>query len=271
MSCSFLRVYGRRHHVSVRRRRFHGGTGTTRCPEIPFKLADIGEGIAEVEVLQWFVKRGEKVQQFQNVCEVQSDKATVEITSRYDGIVTNVYYEVGEMAKVGTTLIDIDVDEATALKQGGGKKEAVSGPPIPRKVPTRVATEAEAVATPVAVATPLVSRSRGAPRRVGNDEKLLTSPSVRRSAMEHNIQLHEVEGTGPEGRILKGDLLEYIRVQAAKPSRSATLTDKTATAKPLCPKNGLDATYLQQDTVVPLTRTLSMLLLFTYCFVELVC
>lgn len=43
-------------------------------PEIPFKLADIGEGIAEVEVLQWFVKEGEQIKQFQNVCEVQSDK-----------------------------------------------------------------------------------------------------------------------------------------------------------------------------------------------------
>ena len=45
-------------------------------PQIPFKLADIGEGIAEVEVMQWFVKEGDQVEQFQNVCEVQSDKVS---------------------------------------------------------------------------------------------------------------------------------------------------------------------------------------------------
>lgn len=47
-------------------------------PEIPFKLADIGEGIAEVEVLQWFVKDGDTIKQFQNVCEVQSDKVGID-------------------------------------------------------------------------------------------------------------------------------------------------------------------------------------------------
>ncbi|UIZ23036.1 hypothetical protein KXD40_003814 [Peronospora effusa] len=259
MSVSFLRAYRLRQQVPVTRRGFHTGI-VTSFPEIPFRLADIGEGIAEVEVLQWFVKSGEKVKQFQNVCEVQSDKATVEITSRYDGIVTKVYYEVGEMAKVGTTLIDIDVDEATARKQGGGKKKASSGAPIPRKVSTPVSKDVEAVTTPVVAATPLLSRILDAPRRVGDGEKLLTSPSVRRLAMEHNIQLHEIEGTGPDGRILKGDLLEFIRVQAAKKlSSSATLTDETVAAMPLPSENGLNATYLQQDMVVPLTPIQKMM------------
>ena len=56
-------------------RAFHGSAAVA-LPEIPFKLADIGEGIAEVEVLQWFVKDGDPIKQFQNVCEVQSDKVS---------------------------------------------------------------------------------------------------------------------------------------------------------------------------------------------------
>ncbi|KAG6597792.1 Lipoamide acyltransferase component of branched-chain alpha-keto acid dehydrogenase complex [Phytophthora cinnamomi] len=235
-------------------------------PEIPFKLADIGEGIAEVEVLQWFVKSGDEVKQFQNVCEVQSDKATVEITSRYDGVVTKVHYEVGDMAKVGSTLIDIDVDEATAAAvQSGGKKKAS---PIPRAAPTPVAKAAApaAIAAPVAPAptpvqtpTPVASRIPIAPRRLDSDEKFLTSPSVRRLAKEHNIDLHDVEGTGPQGRILKGDLLEYIKAVAAQPPQPATSAGQKAAATPPPAVDGTNATYLQQDTVMPLTPIQKMM------------
>jgi len=63
--------------------------------------------LAEVEIIQWFVKVGDKIQAFDRVCEVQSDKATVEISSRYDGEVVKVYTEVGGIAYVGQPLIDL--------------------------------------------------------------------------------------------------------------------------------------------------------------------
>lgn len=66
----------------------------------PFLLADIGEGIAEVELMAWYVKKGDKVKAFDKLCEVQSDKATVEITSRFDGIIANVYHKEGDIVKV---------------------------------------------------------------------------------------------------------------------------------------------------------------------------
>jgi 2-oxoisovalerate dehydrogenase E2 component (dihydrolipoyl transacylase) len=68
--------------------------------EIEFKLTDIGEGILEAEVLQLFVKPGDKIKQFDKVCEVLTDKANVEISSRYDGVVKKVHYKIGQMAKV---------------------------------------------------------------------------------------------------------------------------------------------------------------------------
>lgn len=67
---------------------------------VPFLLADIGEGIAEVEMMQWFVREGDAVKQFDRLCEVQSDKATVEISSRYDGVVKRVHHDVGAIVKV---------------------------------------------------------------------------------------------------------------------------------------------------------------------------
>ena len=81
---------------------------------IDFKLADIGEGIAECELLKWYVAPGQAIKQFDKVCEVQSDKANVEITSRYDGVVTQLHCELGKMAKVGSPLISIKLDNAAS-------------------------------------------------------------------------------------------------------------------------------------------------------------
>jgi 2-oxoisovalerate dehydrogenase E2 component (dihydrolipoyl transacylase) len=77
----------------------------------PFLLADIGEGIAEVELMAWYVKKGDKVKAFDKLCEVQSDKATVEITSRFNGIIANVYHKEGDIVKVPHTAFINDLSE----------------------------------------------------------------------------------------------------------------------------------------------------------------
>ncbi|KAJ1810186.1 hypothetical protein LPJ56_005911, partial [Coemansia sp. RSA 2599] len=71
----------------ARARGLKTSSATARSEIVPYRLADIGEGITECEVIQWFVKPGDKVSQFDKICEVASDKATVEITSRYDGVI----------------------------------------------------------------------------------------------------------------------------------------------------------------------------------------
>ena len=78
---------------------------------IPYKLSDIGEGIFEVMIKEWYVQPGDTVKQFQEICEVQSDKAAVTITCRYDGVITKLYQQQDEVCKVGTPLVDIDVSD----------------------------------------------------------------------------------------------------------------------------------------------------------------
>uniref|UniRef100_A0A3Q0REG1 Dihydrolipoamide acetyltransferase component of pyruvate dehydrogenase complex n=1 Tax=Amphilophus citrinellus TaxID=61819 RepID=A0A3Q0REG1_AMPCI len=81
-----------------------------RGPIVQFKLSDIGEGITEVTVKEWYVKEGDKVSQFDSICEVQSDKASVTITSRYDGVIKKLYYDTDTTAIVGKPLVDIETE-----------------------------------------------------------------------------------------------------------------------------------------------------------------
>merc|ERR1719223_566666 len=79
-----------------------------------FKLADIGEGIAEVTVTEWFVKEGDKVKEMDNLCAVESDKASVELTSPFTGTVSKIYHRTQDVVKVGAALVDIAVEGAAA-------------------------------------------------------------------------------------------------------------------------------------------------------------
>lgn len=88
---------------------------------------------AEVEIIQWFVKVGDKIQAFDRVCEVQSDKATVEISSRYDGEVVKVYTEVGGIANVGQPLIDVR-KPADAAAPGAAPPPAQAAPSEPGRL-----------------------------------------------------------------------------------------------------------------------------------------
>uniref|UniRef100_A0A8C2ATG3 Dihydrolipoamide acetyltransferase component of pyruvate dehydrogenase complex n=1 Tax=Cyprinus carpio TaxID=7962 RepID=A0A8C2ATG3_CYPCA len=130
-----------------------------------------------------YVKEGDKVSQFDSICEVQSDKASVTITSRYDGVIRKLYYDVDSIALVGKPLVDIETD--------GGQ---VKGPQ-------------EDV-----VETPAVSQEEHTHQEI-KGLKTQATPAVRRLAMENNIKLSEVVGTGKDGRILKEDILNFIARQ----------------------------------------------------------
>jgi len=182
---------------------------------LDFKLTDIGEGIFEVEVLQWFVKEGDKIEEFDKICEVQSDKANVEITSRYSGVVKSLMYNAGDLARVGKTLVKIEQpvdDSGTDLSN------------IEDSEPSKLVVVG-------------VSSEASVPQTEGKMKPLLT-PAVRRIVKEHNLNVENIVGTGPQGRILKGDVLAYIddgssRLVAASPVETDVAQVAEPPARPL--------------------------------------
>ncbi|XP_072516249.1 lipoamide acyltransferase component of branched-chain alpha-keto acid dehydrogenase complex, mitochondrial [Salminus brasiliensis] len=150
-------------------------------PILQFKLSDIGEGIMEVTVKEWYVKEGDRVSQFDSICEVQSDKASVTITSRYDGVIRKLYYDIDSIALVGMPLVDIETDGGQAPEED-------------------------------VMETPAVSQEEHTHQEI-KGHKTQATPAVRRLAMENNIKLSEVVGTGKDGRILKEDILNFIARQ----------------------------------------------------------
>nr|XP_046247696.1 lipoamide acyltransferase component of branched-chain alpha-keto acid dehydrogenase complex, mitochondrial [Scatophagus argus] len=158
-------------------------TVVSHGPIVQFKLSDIGEGIMEVTVKEWYVKEGDKVSQFDSICEVQSDKASVTITSRYDGVIKKLYYDVEAIALVGKPLVDIETESGSEVIQ----EEDV-------------------------VETPAMAREEHTHQEI-KGHKTQATPAVRRLAMENNIKLSEVVGTGKDGRILKEDILNYLAKQ----------------------------------------------------------
>lgn len=170
-----------------------------------FKMPDLGEGTVEAEIVTWQVKPGDQVQEDQVIAEVMTDKAAVEVPAPVSGRVVSITGQPGDKVAVGSPLIVFE------LAAGGGEGEAAPGPVMPGPVaaPVNRAAAAGGVVAPPAMGTPA-----GAPGRVK------ASPANRRRAREAGIDLATLAGSGPGGRILRGDLEAAMGSSAARPAAS---------------------------------------------------
>lgn len=162
-----------------------------------FRLADIGEGITECEVVKWIAKPEANIQSFDPLCEVQSDKATVEITSPYEGTLLQHLVQEGEVAKVGEGLCLIQTEEETDAEQETSmisqdrlNEPAVASRPHPMN-PSELPVDDQTTR-----------------------KDILVTPSVRHFAKQNNVDLSQiVSGSGKNGRIEKRDVLSFIEAK----------------------------------------------------------
>lgn len=176
------------------------------------RLPDVGEGIAEAELIEWHVKPGDVVKEDDVLAAVMTDKAALEVPSSVNGTVLNLGGNIGEMIAVGAVLVTLEV-EGEGNYSGEDSEQAA--PPTPEPAP---AQEPPASAAPSAKKTPepppthAVKAAQPAspvtPR--ANADKPLASPSVRAKARTQGIDIRHVPGSGPGGRISHQDLDNFI-------------------------------------------------------------
>jgi 2-oxoisovalerate dehydrogenase E2 component (dihydrolipoyl transacylase) len=217
-----------------------------------FKLPDLGEGLTEGEILQWFVKVGDTVTLNQPIVEVETAKAAVEVPSPFAGVVTKIHHEAGETVDVGRVIISFDTgsgeapagdpgnpEEATAAafapeegaligEVGPGGRTATlvgygpkSGPAARR--PRKDAAAAAAPAEPPPARVSAAAVGQAAARQA--DVTVLAKPPVRKLAKELGVELATVGGSGQGGVITRADV-EAAASSAQRPELSVVFDDQ---------------------------------------------
>jgi 2-oxoisovalerate dehydrogenase E2 component (dihydrolipoyl transacylase) len=172
------------------------------------KVPDIGEGIAEVELVEWHVKPGDAVVVDQVLADLMTDKATVEVPTPVAGRVVALGGKAGDKLAVGSELLRVETGE-------GAAQDIKSAAPAAKSVAAPAA--AAPAAAPAARAAPQPTAETTVPEVIG---KPLASPSVRRHARELGVELRQVRGSGPDGRIVHDDVIAFA-AGGAKPASVA--------------------------------------------------
>lgn len=194
-----------------------------------FELPEIGEGVVEGEVVRWLVNAGDVVARDQPICEIMTDKATVEISSPKSGKVLRLHGRPGDVIKVHAPLMELDLGDGAAVTAPAAVAPVAAAPAAAAPVAAAPvaaapvvaapATPAPAAAAPVAsspaVSAPVTSgvheavaaRMPPAPRPAGS--RALASPAVRHEARKQGLDIDRVPGSGKDGRVLRADLESF--------------------------------------------------------------
>lgn len=209
-------------------------------PTIDVKLPNLGDGIKSGDILEVLVKEGETIKKDQGLVEVETDKASVEVPSSHAGKVTKIHVSAGQTVDIGGTIVTLEVTEGAGAAAPAAKpapaaekpaaapaKPAAEAKPVPAAKPAaeapKPAAPAPAKPAPAPAAKPApVAVAPAAEEEVQVDESgVAAGPAVRRFAREVGVDLRNVSGTGPGGRITRDDVLNAVRTASARPAAAA--------------------------------------------------
>ncbi|KAL8738098.1 MAG: hypothetical protein Q9181_001084 [Wetmoreana brouardii] len=211
-------------------------------------------GIKEVQIIQWFVEPEARVEQFDKLCEVQSDKAAVEITSRFDGVIKKLHYEAGDVAQTGKPLCDIDVlseiglEDEAALASTAEQAGAPSSPQQPQKTVEQHQPLLDQDKTPQEVSD----------AKPNSKHSSLATPAVRGLLKDLNIDILEVTGTGRDGRVLKEDVQRHAAGCSASSRSSCSISQSPPDLPTTQSETSIPFTPIQSQMFKTMTRSLSI-------------
>lgn len=207
-----------------------------------FRLPDIGEGVAEGEIVSWKVAVGDVVKEEQDFVEIMTDKATVTITVPYDGVISEIRFKEGDVVPVETVIAVIDTEGGA-----GAAPAASSHKPAAAPTPSPAPSQVQSQPAPAKAAAPAAAPQPASPRvetaapalalaSPASPGKVLAAPATRKRAREAGVDLAAVPGSGPNGRITSEDLEAFLdgsgaaRSVAAQPATTAAPTAAQAAA-----------------------------------------
>ncbi len=205
-----------------------------------FRLPDIGEGVVEGEIVAWHVKVGDTVREDDPLLEVMTDKASVEIPSPVDGTITSATGAPGDIIPVGQVCIIFEVQ---------GEGNSAGSAPKPEAGPEPVKAAPKPVPAPAPTPTPAPATHAPKQASTGASGKPLASPAVRQRARQAGIDLRNVAGSGPSGRITHAD----IDAQIAGVSAPIPATSSSPAAVP----RGVKRTSTEEVPVIGLRRKIA--------------
>jgi pyruvate dehydrogenase E2 component (dihydrolipoamide acetyltransferase) len=178
-----------------------------------FKLPDLGEGVHEGQIINVLVKEGDTIAEYQPMLEIETDKAAVEIPSPKGGVVAKVHVQPGQVVKVGQVLVSIDDRGAAKPEPQVAERGAMAtrGVAMPEPLVEEVAASVRAV-PPAAIAAPTM------------EGPVPAAPAVRKLARELGVDISQVPGSGPGGRVLREDVERAGAVAAAPVAMAQTLS-----------------------------------------------
>ncbi|MFJ7992666.1 dihydrolipoamide acetyltransferase family protein [Peribacillus frigoritolerans] len=153
-----------------------------------FKLPDVGEGMHEGEIIQWLIKEGDAVKQDQPIVEVQTDKVNAELTAPAAGVVKKIFFSVGDIVEVGTTIFTIQEENDVSVPDTGISE-----------VENQVGQSGDVNVNAEHITT----------KHHHQAVRALATPFVRQMAREMKIDIEKVKGSGPAGRITESDLKQF--------------------------------------------------------------
>ncbi|HET7615773.1 MAG TPA: biotin/lipoyl-containing protein, partial [Bacillales bacterium] len=192
-----------------------------------FKFPELGEGIAEGEIVKWMVKPGDEVKEDDTLAEVQNDKAVVELPSPVDGKVLELKAKEGDTVEVDQVVVvfeaeghEDDGEEETSQEEGTSEKED-----------SQEKSEKEEK-------KPAAKEEKEESEAADSGERVIAMPSVRKYAREKEVDIHKIEGSGNNGRILKEDVDKYLDGGAESEAGEEAAEGKAPAAAASAPTGG---------------------------------